>query len=157
MYAHDEAKQFRLEFWNKFSVISEIRRRRLGLPRHWILHRTGIAPLSLKFDINETEQWTSVGFEVKSKNISDQLSYYYKLQSLKPVIEKALGPGTIWDELFGTEKNKMISRVHLKLTGVSLYNREDWPRMFKFMLEMMLKVEAIFLEYKDFIGMRPEE
>ena len=67
MYNQEEAKQIRLEFWNKFTVISEIRRRKLGRSRHWILHHTGVSPINLKFDINETEKWVSVGFEVKSK------------------------------------------------------------------------------------------
>jgi hypothetical protein len=121
------------------------------------LHHTGIPPINLKFDINETEKWVSVGFEVKSKNIADQLFYYYKLQSLKPFIEKALGPETLWEDMFGTEKEKMISRVHLKQTGVSIFEREDWLAMFEFMYEKMLAIEDVFIEYKDFIEMRDEE
>ncbi len=142
MYDQEEAKQIRLEFWNKFTVISEIRRRKLGKSRHWIMHHTGLPALNLKFDINETEKWVSVGFEVKSKNIADQLFYYYKLQSLKPFIEKALGPET---------------RVHLKLSGVSIFDKENWPEMFEFMFDKMLAIEDVFIEYKDFIEMQTEE
>jgi hypothetical protein len=157
MYNHEEAKQIRQEFWNKFTVISEIRRRKSGKSRHWILHHTGVPALNLKFDINETEKWVSVGFEVKSKNIADQLFYYYKLQSLKPFIEKALGSETLWEDMFGTEKEKLISRVHLKLSGVSIFERENWPEMFDFMYDKMMAIEDVFIEYKDFIEMRTEE
>ncbi len=156
MYTLEEAKKIRFEFWNKFTVISEMRRRKLGKSRHWILHHTGIAALNLKFYINETEKWISVGFEVKSKNIANQLFYYYKLQSLKPFIEEALGAGTIWDDMFGTEKDKLISRVHLKLEGVSIFENQDWSAMFEFMFDKMMAIEDVFLEYKDFIEMRPD-
>ena len=157
MYTPEEAKQIRLEFWNKFTVISEIRRRKLGKPRHWILHHTGVSALNLKFDINETEKWVSVGFEVKSKNVAHQLFYYYKLQSLKPFIEAALGTETLWDDMFGTEKDKLISRVHLKLSNVSIFEMDDWPVMFDFMFDKMLAIEEVYVEYKDFIQMIPEE
>ena len=51
----------------------------------------------------------------------------------------------------------MISRVHLKLIGVSVFEREDWPQMFDFMFDKMLAIEDVFIEYKDFIEMRTED
>lgn len=149
MYTIEEAKNTRLEFWERFENYAAVRRRQKGKPAKFIMNRTGIKQLKLKFDFNE--QYALVGIDIETKNMDKRLELFEKLEQVKPHIEKALGQNLIWNIEEILENGKSISRVALKMEDVNIYEKECWDKVFPFFFKKMMKLEDFFEEFQDFL------
>jgi len=149
MYSKEEAKALRIEFWERFKGYSGLRRRQKGKPEKWILDRTGIKALDLKFHIDR--QCAQVGFEIETNDMDRRLEIFDKLESLKKLLENAMKSELTWEVDYTRENGKSVSRIYTKLDNVDIYNKDTWPDVFKFFYKNMMKFESFFEEYRDFL------
>ncbi len=147
MFNREESKAIRLEFWERFHHYSAIRRRQKGKPAKWMLDKTGIKQLKLKFHIDTDHALT--GIDIETRNLDIRISIFHRLEELKPRLEEKMGTSLEWELEHILPTGKSISRVSLKLMGVNLYNKEDWPVIFPFFYKNMMKLESFFEEYAD--------
>jgi len=143
----------REEFWDSFKQLSSGRRARKGLPGSWMLAQTGIKALNLRFHVDR--EVAQVGIDLETRNMDKRIELFEKLESLKKLLEKAMDSTLIWELEYIRENGKSVSRIYLQLEGVDIYQRETWTRAHQFMYENMMKLEAFFMEYKDFIKFVP--
>ena len=148
MYSKEESKAIREEFWDRFNSYSGRKRLRKKLPGNWLLTRTGVKALNLRFHVDR--QVAQVGIDLETRNIDKRLELYEKLESVKKVLEVAMEEPMIWELEYIRENGKSVSRIYQQLEGVDLYNRETWPEAFRFMFGKMIKLEAFYMEYRDF-------
>lgn len=149
MYSKEEAKALRVEFWDRFGGYSGLRRRQKGKPAKWILDRTGVKGLNLKFHIDR--HCAQTGFEIETTDMDRRLELFDKLESMKKLLEKSMKGELIWEVDYIRENGKSVSRIYTKLDNVDIYNRDTWPDVFKFFYSNMTKLEAFFEEYRDFL------
>ncbi|SRR6056297_2721273 len=149
MYSREEAKELRVAFWRQFQDFTNKRRKNKGRTGKWILDRTGINALNLRFHFDE--QSALVGIDIETRNIDKRLALYEKLESTRSQINKALGENTIWELEYIRENNKAVSRIYTAIEGVSILNRQSWNRVNMFFFDRMTALEDYFLEYKDYI------
>jgi len=150
MYNQEEKKALRLRFWNRFAAYSAAARRRKGKPAKWILDRTGIKQMKLKFDFEE--EFASVGIDIETRNMDKRIDLYDRLEKIAPQLEKALGPETEWHLEYKLPTGKPISRVAAVMQGAGIYREEDWDKVVPFFYKKMTALETVFLEYKDFLS-----
>ena len=148
MYSKDEAKQLREEFWDQFLTISRHRRLRKKLPGDWILTRTGVKALNLKFHVDT--KVAQVGIDLETRNMDKRLELYEKLESVKKILEEIMGEAMNWELDYLRENGKSVSRIYLELEGIDIYDRNTWPAAHGFMYEKMMKLEDFYREYRDF-------
>ncbi len=140
MYSKEEAKKVRKQFWIFFAK---------RYPRKWLLYNTGIKDVTLKFDF--TNGYALVAIDSESNDEIDKAYYYEKLLSLKSLLLEEVSPNLIFDDEYLLDSRKVISRVYIRLEGVKINNKNDWPKVFDFLYEYMSKLELFYLEYQDFI------
>lgn len=140
MYSKEEAKKVRKQFWIFFAK---------RYPRKWLLYNTGVKDLTLKFDF--TNGYALVAIDSESNDEIDKAYYYEKLLSLKSLLLEEVSPNLIFDNKYLLDSGKVISRVYIKLEGVKINNKNDWPQVFDFFYRFMSKLELFYLEYQDFI------
>ena len=63
----------------------------------------------------------------------------------KENIESTFGSKLDWERL----DDKKMSRIASRLHGVSIFNREDWEDMMKFLTDTMIKFEYVLRKYID--------
>jgi len=148
MYTREEAKAIREEFWERFRAISGRRRTAKGLPAGWVMNNTGIRALKLRFHVDRT--CAQVGIDVETRNMDKRLELFDKLESVKKVMEEAMGRAMTWEIDYIRENGKAVSRIYVQLDKVDIYNRETWERAHEFMYVHMMKLEAFYREYRDF-------
>ncbi len=56
----------------------------------------------------------------------------------------------IWELEYIRENGKSVSRIYLQKEGIDIYNKDTWQAAHQFMFDRMSKLEAFYLEYKDF-------
>ncbi|MEZ5071996.1 MAG: DUF4268 domain-containing protein [Bacteroidales bacterium] len=149
MFSKEEAKAVREEFWTTFKRRSARIRRKQGLPAAWVLTNTGINALNLRFHVDR--EVAQVGIDLETRNMDKRLELYEKLESLKKLMEEAMGGPMIWELEYIRENGKSVSRIYVQTDGVDIYRNETWDRAHGFMVEQMLRLEAFFLEYKDYL------
>jgi hypothetical protein len=148
MYAKDEIKNTREEFWNEFKAWSGGKRVKAGMPGKWIMNDTGIKQLKLKFHFDE--KVALVGIEVDTRNLDKRIELWDKLEKTKSLLDKKLPGQLIWDMEYQLEVNKSVSRVYCKLDDVSIYDRLNWKQVKEFFYKKMSLFEDFFLEFKDY-------
>jgi hypothetical protein len=148
MYSKDEAKEIRLEFWQKL----ESKTRRLpgqkGRSKRWLLDNTGIKGIDLRFDVNR--DMAMVALEINHKDESRRLMLFEKLDACKSLFEQSFGSELTWDLLYDKDNGLNVSRIYSSVP-CDIYNKESWSAAIKFMIDNMIRLETAFLEVKDFL------
>ena len=141
MFSKAESKKLRQQFWTSFGIVFR---------RKWVLYDTGIKELQLKFTFNR--KFAQVSLDVLDEDQLIRAYYLEKLLSLKNILISEYLPEAVYEEEYELPEGKIISRVYVQLDGVNIHNRQQWPEVMKFLSDNMVKMEAFFEEYRDFIS-----
>ncbi|AZI39694.1 DUF4268 domain-containing protein [Epilithonimonas vandammei] len=139
MFSKQEAQLLKKEFWTAFGK---------AFPRKWLLYDTKIKDFSFKFYADNKKAEVSIDIEMKDELFRN--AYYEKIWSLESILEDEIGAFSK-DEFYVLENGKVISRIWVEKSGVSIFNKQTWPDIFEFFVEKMDAFERLFYEYEDFI------
>lgn len=148
MYAKDETKNIREEFWNEFKSWSGGKRTKAGKPGKWIMNDTGIRQLKLKFHFDD--KIALAGIEVDTRNPDKRIDLWDKLEKTRTLLEEKMGSPLVWNMEYTLEVNKTVSRVYYMIDRVNIYDRTTWKKVNEFLYLKMTRFEDFFLEYKDY-------
>lgn len=150
MYSKEEAKKLRIDFWQMFGKRCEVHPELQYRKRKWLLHRTKIKDVALRFDINRED--AKVILELSSRSERLRFKAYEFLEQYKVVLEKGFSDGLIWEFYHEREDSgKEICRIYTQLTDVDLHRQNQWPDIYNFYIENMLKLETNFIELRDLL------
>lgn len=105
---------------------------------HWISAGSGISGVT--FTSVVTGDYIRIELTISGKTQQENKAIFDDLESQKEKIEAIFGSVLEWERL--TEKR--MSRIKYELTEVSIFNDEDWPKMFAFMVNCVPKFETAF-------------
>ncbi|NNE78191.1 MAG: DUF4268 domain-containing protein [Pricia sp.] len=144
MFSKTESKRLRQDFWIAFGK---------SFPKKWILYNTKIKGLVLKFHFDLKKAMVSL--DIDTDNFERRIALWEKLLSLKPILQSEdYLPEVQFDEAFILENGKEISRIYVELHGISIHNKDTWLKTMEFFNNNMTKLEAFFLDYRDYIEIR---
>ena len=141
MFSKAEALKIKKEFWTEFAH---------AYPRKWLLYDTKIKDFSFKFYVDNKK--AQVTLDIEPRDEEKRKIYFEKIESLKTIFLEEYLPEAIFDRHFHLETGKIISKVWVEKTGISLFNKNTWPEIFDFFNENMDKFERFFYEYQDYIS-----
>ena len=148
MYSQEEAKKLRLEFWEQFGKRCEIHPLLRERRKKWMLHRTKIQGVALRFEASRTD--AKVMLELSHKNEDKRLKAFEILENYKVVIEDGFSEGLIWEFFHQREDSgQEVCRIYTILNNVNYHRRTDWPGIYNFFIENMLRLEENFLMVRD--------
>ena len=139
MFSKEEAAQIKKEFWIAFGK---------SFPRKWILYDTKIKDFSFKFSADKKKAEVSLDIEIKDEIFRN--AYYEKIWSLEDLLKDYVGEFQK-EEFYTLENGKIISRIWVEKTGVSIFNKNSWREIFDFFVEKMDGFEKFFYDFEDFI------
>lgn len=149
MYSKEEARQLRADFWEGFRRYTLPRKRGKKLPPKWMMDKTGINALSLKFSLENG--CAMVGIDIETRSMDKRLELYERLEAVKKLLHEAMGKELIWELDYVRENGKSVSRIYTIIHDVSIYERGCWGDIYKFFYQNMLNLEAFFEEYNDYL------
>ena len=141
MFSKEEAKELRQQFWIFFDK---------RFKRKWLLYNTGVKEINLKFTVDNKQ--AMVSYDIETTDDLFREYYYDKFESLKTLMKNEVNVALVFEKEYLRTSGKVISRIYLNKTGVNIYRKSDWPVIFDFLYENMDKLEAFWLEYRDFIS-----
>jgi hypothetical protein len=140
MFSKEEALQIKKDFWIAFAA---------EYPRKWLLYNTKIKDVTFKFYVDNKKAQVLLDIEPKDEN--KRIIYYEKVESLKNILLEDYLEDAIFERNFYLENGKVISRVWVEKTGISINNKNTWPEVFDFFAEKMDAFERFFYENEDYI------
>lgn len=150
MYSKEELKRLHTDFWEKFGNRCEIHPVLKFRKRKWVLHRTKIKGVALRFDINRKN--AKVILELSNKNERLRLKAYEFLEKYKVVIEDEFNNGLIWEFYHEREDSGAeVCRIYTQLDNVDIHRQNQWADIYNFYIENMLKLETNFMNIRDLL------
>ena len=140
MFSKEEALQIKKDFLIAFAV---------EYPRKWLLYNTKIKDVTFKFYVDNKK--AQVLLDIEPKDEEKRKIYYEKVESLKTILLEDYLDDVIFERNFYLETGKVISRVWIEKTGISINNKNTWPEVFDFFAEKMDAFERFFYENEDYI------
>jgi len=140
MFSKAEAQQIKKQFWTAFAE---------AYPRKWLLYDTKIKDVSFKFYVDNKK--AQVMLDIEPKEDENRIIYFEKMESLRTILHDEFLPEAVFERNFYLENGKVISRVWVELSGISLYNMASWAAIFRFFNLSMDAFERFFYEYEDYI------
>ena len=140
MFSKEEALQIKKDFWIAFAA---------EYPRKWLLYNTKIKDVTFKFYVDNKK--AQVLLDIEPKDEEKRKIYYEKIESLKTILLEDYLDDVIFERNFYLETGKVISRVWVEKTGISINNKNTWPEVFDFFAEKMDAFERFFYENEDYI------
>lgn len=146
MFSREESRQLRELFWTSYGK---------SFPRKWLLYNTKIKDVSLKFQADR--KTALVCIDIEHEDDYNRLEQFEKFESLKTILETEYLPEVIFDDDYYLEKSdKTICRIYVKHEQkFSIHNKDTWRAAYEFFNKHMDLLEAFFIEYKDFIEIKP--
>ena len=140
MYSKKENQQLKQEFWVTFAE---------KYPRKWVLYDTKIKDFSFKFYVDNKK--AQVTLDIEPKDEEKRKIYFEKIESLKQILLDEYLSDAVFEREFHLETGKVISKIWIEKTGISVFNKNTWPEIFDFFAEKMEAFELFFYEYRDYI------
>jgi len=140
MYSKEESIRIKKEFWTQFAE---------AYPRKWLLYNTKIKDVSFKFFVDNKK--AQVLLDIEPKDDEKRKIYFEKVESLKTILLEDYLPEAIFERNHYLESGKIISRIWVETSGISINNKDTWNVIFNFFHENMDAFERFFYENEDYI------
>lgn len=140
MYSKEEAKQIKQQFWTQFGQ---------SYSRKWLLHKTKIKGFSFKFYVDN--KTAKVMLDIEPKDDELRKIYFQKMESLQTILLENYLPEAIFEENCYLENGKLISRVWVEKSQVSINNPKTWEDIYSFFHDQMTQFELFYYEHEDYI------
>lgn len=148
MYTKEEAQAIRHAFWHKLESKSRRIPGQNGKPIHWMMDRTGVRGLDLRFDLSGGRVMVAIEVNTRSEAKDDEL--WRKLEECKTIIERNFDTPLVWDKGFVREAGNTVRRIYTATEG-DIYDKELWPSMISFMIDNMLRMEKAYKSIQDYM------
>jgi len=148
MYSKEEIRKIKTEFWSSFGQFSQLKRERIGYPKKWMLYKTDIKGLELKFDFLEKNAIVTIEIDPKNSKSED---YIYKIKLLQDELVSPEGYELFFENQVLKENFKQVYRVFFEKAKLSYRNKNQWPDIFNFFFDHMMVLESFVIENVDIL------
>lgn len=139
MFSREESRKLREEFWIAFGK---------SYPRKWLLYKTDIKGLNLKFHFDLKKAIVSMDVD---GDLEQRIENWEKVISLKSILIAEYLPDVLFEDEYFLENGKEISRVYIEKKQVSIHNKNTWQETMVFFYDKMSQLEDFFMEYEDIL------
>ena len=74
----------------------------------------------------------TIAIELTHADADTRMAYYRQLEQLTHVLNETLGETWQWQADAADEYGKPTGRISITLTGINIYNNDDWPQIISF-------------------------
>ena len=148
MYSRDEKKKLTTDFWSLFKKRCNVHPVLQFKKKKWILHRTKIKGVALRFEVGREN--ANVILELYNRSEKLQLKAFEVLERYKIIIEEGFENGLTWEFYYQRpDSGQEVCRIYTTLKNVDIHRQNQWPDIYNFFIENMLKLEENFLSVRD--------
>jgi len=142
MYSKDEASQIRQSFWTTFGQYIAPQLSADGLKVNWVNYKTGIKHLYFKMEADKSSATISIYITHPDKGLQEL--FFEQFTEIKTLLNSYLNEDWTWALHDVDEHGKTISRIYTEISGVSIYNRNEWPQLISFFKPRIIALDEFW-------------
>jgi hypothetical protein len=142
MYSRNEVAQLKKEFWTAFGQYMTPVLSAEGEKISWVNYKTGEKNIFFRMHAGNKE--AAVSIELTHSDAGVQQLYYEQFLQLKRFMTDSLGEEWTWQLHTTDEWGKTVSKIFTALEPVSIYKKEDWPRLISFFKTRMIALDEFW-------------
>lgn len=147
MFTKEEEKQLRIDFWNGFEQLMSKQRGYHGNKVDWIGFNTKIRHLYFRMEANRAGAKLCIDIQFPDDGIREL--FYEQFTEFGNVLNDLFDNELIWAPEYDHSNGKIISRIYLERTDVSLLKRNTWDDMHVFLKKNFVKLEQFWVEFNE--------
>ncbi len=142
MFKREEASRIRQEFWTTFGKYMSPIPSSEGQEVNWMNYHTGIKDVYFRMDANQKSALIAITMEHRDPGIQEL--YFGQFLEFKSLLHATLGEEWEWDLHITTADSKMISRISKEMTGISIFNKEQWGDLISFLKPRIIALDGFW-------------
>jgi hypothetical protein len=142
MYSKEQASQLRQAFWTAFGQYMGPVLSAEGLRTNWVNYKTGVKHIF--FRMQADNKVASISIEITHPDKELQQLFFEQFATYKNVLHSTLNEEWEWQLHTTNEYGKTISRIHKEISPVSIYQREDWPKLISFFKPRIIALDEFW-------------
>jgi hypothetical protein len=153
LYSKDEASQLKQTFWTTFGQYMVPCLSAEGLRVNWVNYKTGLKHVYFKMQAGKNAAVISI--EITHPDAGIQELFFEQFTALKNIFNTYVDEPWDWELHKQDEYGKTISSISTQITGVSIFNKNDWPALISFFKPRIIALDEFWNVAKDaFDGLR---
>jgi hypothetical protein len=146
MYSKQQASQLRHEFWISFGQYMNPILSAEGEKVNWVNYRTGEKNIFFRLHADNRKAFIAIELNHKDKDI--QQIYFEQLLQFKNLFTEVLHEQWNWQLHSYDESGILISRIGKEKTGVSIFQKQDWPALISFFKPRIIALDQFWSQVK---------
>ena len=146
MYSKEQASQLRQAFWTAFGQYMGPVLSAEGLRTNWINYKTGVKHIF--FRMQADNKTAAISIEITHPDKELQQLFFEQFATYKNVLHSTLNEEWEWQLHTTDEYGKTISRIYKEIRPVSIYQKEDWPKLISFFKPRIIALDEFWNDAK---------
>lgn len=151
MYTKEQASQLRQAFWTAFGQYMGPVLSADGLRTNWINYKTGVKHIYFKMQADNKA--ASISIDITHPDNELQQLFFEQFVTYKNILQGAVNESWQWQLHTSDEYGKTISRIFTEISPVSIYQKEDWPKLISFFKPRIIALDEFWSMAKDLFDM----
>jgi hypothetical protein len=141
MFTREEASRIRHEFWTTLGKYMSPIPSAEGTKINWVNYHTRIKDLHFRMDAGPKTASVSISLEHRDPVIQE--IFFEQFLQFKSLLHDILGEEWHW-QLHANIEGKVITRIYKEISGVSVFNKEQWPELISFFKPRMIALDSFW-------------
>jgi hypothetical protein len=146
MYSKEQASQLKQAFWTAFGQYMAPVFSAEGIRINWVNYKTGVKHIYFRMQADNKTAIISIDITHSDKEL--QQLYFDQFTTYKNILHSTLDEAWDWELHSTDEYGKTISRIYKQLSPVSVYQKEDWPKLISFFKPRIIALDEFWNDVK---------
>lgn len=142
MYSKQEASLLRQEFWTVLGQYMNPVLSADGDKMNWVNYKTG--EKNIGFRMHADNRNATIAIELTHKDRDIQQLYFEQFRQLETLLAESLGEDWNWQLHTTDEHGKIVSRISFTIDGVSIFKKDDWPKLISFFKPRIIALDEFW-------------
>lgn len=146
MYSRTETARLKQTFWTAFGQYMKPVPSAEGETINWINYKTGVK--NIKFKMDADSKFASIAIEIHHDDRGVRQLFFEQFEQLKSMLQNTLNEEWSWQGVCIDENEKHLSRIYTTMYGVSVLEKDHWPKIISFLKQRIIALDEFWCNTK---------
>ena len=147
MYSKEEFKKLKLDFWSGLEKELKAIKNPHGSKVNWMNYNTKINHLYFRMEVDDLGARLCLDMQQRDEGIRELL--WDQFLEFEDKLNKLFEGDLIWEKSLIHSNGLEISRISIRLDGLSFYDRANWDKIYDFLKTNFARLNKFWFEFED--------
>jgi hypothetical protein len=149
MFQKSEIKAINTDFWQGFKKYMQKTKSSNGRKINWLNYPSDVKDIYIRMEVDGKS--AALCFDIQSKDPEIRALIWDQMIELQKLIDKTVKWDSIWIENLSSKQGVLFSRIKWEKENLSLFNKDDYSVIYKFLSERLIEFDLFYQEYKEIL------